>query len=503
MPPIVKKSNNGTNRPASSDKERQRRVTDAIEARCMEVLEALMVRDTSKIEELLAFFGRNGKAARWTNNNLMTILVQKPNIQRPVTKKEAEALGHTPIQGASLASIFVPCYSNDEAVWKAKKALLHFEHWCRDNGLEKADVEAAASEFMETQEAIGLANDEILENDIEMFLREKRPDWMADSDVGRHAVKFVLAFASKKGLDNPEAMDRGDRIGFKLVPCVFDLGIDTNGPAIGLSDDQNRYRSEQILNASKEFCKLNGIEVKDNAGLFVKGNFVGGLASAGEIRVARWMSEENRNLVLFHELAHHLLGDVGVKSEGKETLTRSIQEMRAEAVAYVVGTNFGMAAPLSLTYITNWGGTPQAFMKHLTEIQKASKAIILGVREQLGVVASVAEIGDHEERHYWIEDQDYSELPDVLKALHDHPNMRVEVSILDTVSGKSRFERDVPAKVLAEEFLVQSRDYLREQGLEGYVYIHEGEIKMAAERDEIPKGVDALEVAASSEKVKL
>lgn len=77
-----------------------------IVASCNELMEDIAKGSSAKLARLVDFYAC--KAHKWSANNLMAVLSQKPEIGKPVTLKEARKLSHFPNSDAKPAYIFVP-----------------------------------------------------------------------------------------------------------------------------------------------------------------------------------------------------------------------------------------------------------------------------------------------------------------------------------------------------------------------------------------------------------
>ena len=97
-----------------------------------------------------------------------------------------------------------------------------------------------------------------------------------------------------------------------------------------------------------------------------------GTSKGGKIDLAKGMTSGQAAKTLAHELAHEILH----KSK-QEGLTRTIAELEAEAVAYVVCRHFGLDADVRASrYIALWGGDGQALRASLDRISTTARAII-------------------------------------------------------------------------------------------------------------------------------
>lgn len=89
--------------------------------------------------------------------------------------------------------------------------------------------------------------------------------------------------------------------------------------------------------------------------------------------------------MLAHELAHELLH----RTERRQETTRSIRELEAEAVAFVVARAASLdGISRSADYIQLYAGDKQLLMKSLDHIQRVSSSII----EDLAGVGEAAEV---------------------------------------------------------------------------------------------------------------
>lgn len=73
---------------------------------------------------------------------------------------------------------------------------------------------------------------------------------------------------------------------------------------------------------------------------------------------------------LLHEWAHTLLHFGGID------LSREVEELEAEAVAYAVGRELGLPMSTSRDYILHWQGTVEALEASLERIQRAAREIL-------------------------------------------------------------------------------------------------------------------------------
>ena len=493
----------GAPAPAQNGKptnEREKIVSERIDKACNDILEGLKDNDPTKLKELMEFYGAGGKAARWSVNNLFAIFVQKRDIQRPVTTREAKALGHTIMAGASLASIFIPAFEGDKEQWEVKKARLQFEDWSKESGVSPEDIKRIGEEFKEWSQSNGLSSDKALER-VHDFLIECEPTMMADGKITKQLEKAVKEHASSTGAFAPMP-DRGDLLYFKLVPCVLDLGRDTVGPALIESKGEDPARAEMVFAAGKAYAEELGFKVGNKTFMSA------GSAREGRVDVADWTSKGKQVGTLVHEIAHHLFGDVAAQRNPDKQAPKEVRELRAESAAYLVATTLGIPMDWSCTYLQSWGATPREFLVNMMEIRRVAKEIIQGVSAHLEEVQEQSEqhgmegIGDHEERTYTVAGKEVVDPAELHLALYNNPTAMVKIEVVNMATGEARDEREVRASELQGELLLETRDYLRENGHEGCVYIHEGVMGVAGSREEAPEGVEAI-IDIQAEAVKL
>src|SRR6202008_781784 len=107
----------------------KRQHLDSIEKYIIELAENLNKGDHKPLQQLLDFFGAGRKCSRWSYWNLIGLLRQRPDIQRPGKIREAAEVGHYVRRGVDPAAILVPrvielCPSRenslkkDEIPWK-------------------------------------------------------------------------------------------------------------------------------------------------------------------------------------------------------------------------------------------------------------------------------------------------------------------------------------------------------------------------------------------------
>jgi hypothetical protein len=97
-----------------------------------------------------------------------------------------------------------------------------------------------------------------------------------------------------------------------------------------------------------------------------------GMSSGGQIQIIRGLAPAVEFTTLAHEFAHELL-----HPDAERPTSRTVRELEAEAVAFVVGSAVGLdTAAASRDYIHLYGGNREALGTSLDRIQRASSTIL-------------------------------------------------------------------------------------------------------------------------------
>ena len=165
--------------------------------------------------------------------------------------------------------------------------------------------------------------------------------------------------------DNDEGAETEKLIGFKVV-YVFDVS-QTDGdplpePPDWKSPEQNSILAERLIKFAES--KRINVAVKELAG------DIQGVSSGGKITVSPTAGTKT----LIHEIAHELM------HQGNErSLDRTILELEAESVAYVVTKHFGLDGLSSPNYVALHGANAVLIMEHLEHIRDISTQIITSI----------------------------------------------------------------------------------------------------------------------------
>jgi hypothetical protein len=180
---------------------------------------------------------------------------------------------------------------------------------------------------------------------------------------GEHGIPILAPVVVIQDKDKP---DEGKVVvGFKVV-YVFDIS-QTEGeplppPPEWKSPEKNTLLAERLV----EFAKRKGITVTERQLVGdIQGVSKGGLI---ELNPAAGTS------TLIHEIAHELMH----RNKDRPT-TKSIREMEAEAVAFVVARHFGMDNMASPNYVALHGADSKAILEHLERICRLAAEVIEAV----------------------------------------------------------------------------------------------------------------------------
>jgi hypothetical protein len=177
---------------------------------------------------------------------------------------------------------------------------------------------------------------------------------------GEQGIPILAPIFAK--IINDDGEEEETLVGFKVV-YVFDLS-QTDGktlpePPDWKSSEQNAILTERLI----QFANKKGITVKIKE---LTGN-IQGVSRGGAILLA----PEAGTKTLIHKIAHELLH----KGENIER-NKTILELEAESVAYVVGQHFGLKDLASPNYVALHSADAQMIMVHLERIRNTATQII-------------------------------------------------------------------------------------------------------------------------------
>ena len=213
-----------------------------------------------------------------------------------------------------------------------------------------------------------------------LLVLSQRPDasqvagFKAWQKLGRHVKKGehgIMIFAPRPFTKEVER-DNGDteeQRGIYFRPVhVFDVA-QTDGqdlptvdvPTVDTAADDLLAKLSSVAHhrgIAVEFAKLSG-------GLF-------GTSKGGSVEVDNTHATGQQAKTLAHELAHEALHNTD-----RTGLTRTVAELEAESVAYVVCTHFGLDVEVRASrYIALWDGDSKALRASLERIANTARALI-------------------------------------------------------------------------------------------------------------------------------
>ena len=533
------------------EKQRKEALKEAVADYFQDLIREIQQNDPAKLRALLEFYA--GKVQRWSSRNLMAIRVQKPDIQRPVTASEARELGHVPRRGARKASIWVPVFERGAEHRSHQLAVERQIRWGKEADVDLKDIPAIVVEYgswkerqiaeirenneflaksgrLDEQEAAERTEDKVEQaTSLEMFLSENYPEIAEDQDRATLFEKILEAAIDKVGVFNPSPIEPGARVGWSVVPCVLDLGKDTEGPPIEMPGEKmDPEEGQQFLRAATNFAQSKGVKVTTEAGGGGKGES-GAVAvykrrdgtTEEKIYLARWAGLTEHCKTVLHEIAHYLAGHHRLKKSKLEEVKKEqskAHEHIAEATAYVVGRQFGVPMEYSAAYLKNWGATPSDLEKHLTTVRELAKEMITGIEQQLGMIRREEQVTKASENisqsskpvlqpvsetYVRYQGRIYGEeqVSDLIAAFGASNNLsgeRIELLRNNAQPGeKPRWEalEKLSAKNYQTRLLMEFAEVAAESEGARYVWIEsDGGFGYAIDPDDIPEGVESVAI---------
>jgi hypothetical protein len=537
------------------EKQRKAALKEAVGNYFAELIQEIQKDDSTKMRALLEFF--DGKVTRWSSRNLLAILVQKPDIQRAVTASEAKELGHVPRRGARKASIWIPVFEGGQEHRGHQLAIERQVKWAKEASVDLRDITDVIPEYEtwkslkeeeireDTQflvdsgkitdaEATGRIEDQTqIAVSLESFLAANYPDQVADEKIAESFQKIIESAIEKIGVFNPSPPHQGERVGWTVVPCVLDLGKDTDGPLLELPGKQiDLEEGQRFLNAAILFTESKGHKVTtDSGGLGLGETGLAGVWTKPDgskeikINLSRWTGLTEKCQTVLHEITHLLAGHHLIKKakdkEGKKEQSKPMEHV-AEATAYVVGRHFGLPMEYSAVYLKSWGASPLDLERHLGTVREISKEMILGIGEQLEIIRREeqgaskklnaqgqgeqsleykqevsAEIFVRYQGRLYGDDQ----VSDLMRAFGSSDNLdrdRVElVHNLSQPGATTQFQaiERLSAKNYQNRLLVEFAEFVGQSEGAKFVWIEsDGNFNFAIDPDEVPDGVGVVPV---------
>ncbi|MBV8224197.1 MAG: ImmA/IrrE family metallo-endopeptidase, partial [Verrucomicrobia bacterium] len=474
-----------------------------------------------------------------------------PDIQRAVTASEARELGHVPKRGATKASIWVPVFEGGQDHRSHQLAVERQTKWAKDAGVGFAEISSVVQEYEawrarkieeirdETEflvsaekiteaEVAGRVEDQIqFTVSLEAFLTTNYHEQLADEKIAQDFRGLIESAIEQLGVFSPAPPCQGARVGWTVVPCVLDLGKDTDGPLLDLPGKQvDLEEGTRFLRATTMFAEARGHKVTTDAGSTGVGEegYAGAHTKADgttetKINLARWTGLTSKCSTMLHEIAHVLAGHLKLSRDNKDKHEQSkSMEHVAEATAYIVGRQFGMPMEYSAVYLKQWGANPAELERHLATVRDLSKDMILGIGEQLEIVRreeqasrvnnqALAQETNHEEQipetfvRYQSRLYGEDQVTDLMAAFGASENLLAErVELLNNVAEPGEDPKflsieKLSAKNYQTRLLLEFAESVAESEGAKFVWIDsDGYFDFAIDPDDVPAGVQPVPV---------
>lgn len=160
----------------------------------------------------------------------------------------------------------------------------------------------------------------------------------------------------------PQGLEEPKLVGFKVV-YVFDVAQTDGDPLPEAPDWKSPAKNLDLQDRLIGFAETQGIQVQVSQ----IGREIQGLSAGGTIVI----DPEAGTKTLIHEIAHELL-----HHSEDAPLEKTIRELEAESVAYVVARHFGLSDLASPNYNALHGATSELVLHHLERIRSTAAAII-------------------------------------------------------------------------------------------------------------------------------
>ncbi|MGB8060506.1 MAG: ArdC-like ssDNA-binding domain-containing protein [Candidatus Sulfotelmatobacter sp.] len=229
----------------------------------------------------------------------------------------------------------------------------------------------------------------------QMLIWKQKPDasfvggfntWLKCGRYVRKGEKGIAILAPMFFKDKRQMPDGSEgeskRIWFKVV-YVFDISQTDGTPLPELPTKSTGERGADMLTRLLAFAESRGITVR-----FVEQCCLNGAAGTSrgneiEIRTAD-IDITTQAATLAHEIAHSLLhwdadGHKITTRDGRE-IGKQQRELEAEAVAYVVGSYFGIQSPSDF-YLATYRVTPAMLLEAVETIAKTVKTVLEGCQQ--------------------------------------------------------------------------------------------------------------------------
>lgn len=195
--------------------------------------------------------------------------------------------------------------------------------------------------------------------------------WKKMNRFVKKGERGIPIFAPMVYKENPDKEDSPKVLsGFRIV-YVFDVSQTAGNPLPPIPDWKSPEKNEELKTKLIAFAMNNGIEVvfKDLPGE------VQGVSKGGLIEI----DSSAGTKTMIHELAHELLGH----HQDFALTDKSVRELQAESVSYVVAKYFGIDELQSSNYLALHGVSQKSMIREFDVIQKCASSIIVALEDGL------------------------------------------------------------------------------------------------------------------------
>ena len=157
--------------------------------------------------------------------------------------------------------------------------------------------------------------------------------------------------------------------GFRVV-YVFDISQTDGEPLPKTPDWKSPEKNQELNDMLIQYAQSKGITVS----IKKQSDGAQGVSKGGEIE----LDPSAGTKTLVHEIAHELM-----HRDKDRTTDKTIRELEAESVAFVVCSHFGLEVKTSPNYVSLHGATSDLILSHLDRIRTTAAEIIqaIGVPE--------------------------------------------------------------------------------------------------------------------------
>ncbi|MCZ6654479.1 MAG: ArdC-like ssDNA-binding domain-containing protein [Planctomycetota bacterium] len=214
-----------------------------------------------------------------------------------------------------------------------------------------------------------------------MMILSQKPDaervagfktWQTMRRHVRKGERGIMIFAPRpwKHTDTDDSGNDTERQGVSFRPVhVFDVSQTDGEPLPEVEVPDVETAADTLLASLERVATKRGIAINYTA---LDAGFYG-VSKGGTIDLATGHATGQQAKTLAHELAHEAMH----KQNRPDGLTRTVAELEAESVAYVVASHFGLDVEVRASrYIALWDGDAKALRESLERIASTARDII-------------------------------------------------------------------------------------------------------------------------------